>query len=313
MLGSGAGKLNTGLVRHMTQVTPSAPGKTKRKEAKKAKGGKLDEVVRDELGALTKAMVDADEHRGSNAYSQEECELPAGHRAGLRVFEGAAFRTNARGKLVLPSFSDVCQGNLSDAWLLSAFAAVAHVHPGAIVELFLEVGDGTFHVQLGEELCRVVPAFPAAGYADPLPGGYKDTLWVALLEKAFAQLEAGSYAFLECGNPSRALEKLTHKRAKRYAISEHRDPNKLGQVIMKAYKNKQPMVLRTKEGQLPDPFIADHAYAVLGAEDKNGKLLVKLYNPWGTKRGTRAIESVVHEVTLDTLVRSGVSLHVAGR
>ena len=61
-------------------------------------------------------------------------------------------------------------------------------------------------IKLGKDEYRVEPEFPNEGYADPMPNGQNDTLWVALVEKAFAQASAESYANLERGNPARALD-----------------------------------------------------------------------------------------------------------
>jgi hypothetical protein len=114
------------------------------------------------------------------------------------------------GRTVPPTFGDVDQGNLSDAWLMACFAAVAHAQPAQIMKRIDRLDDGAFQVRVGKHtLFRITPEFSGEGYADPMPNGQEDTMWCALLEKAWAKREAGAYTLLEVGNPSRALEDLS--------------------------------------------------------------------------------------------------------
>eukprot|EP01013_Petalomonas_cantuscygni_P043810 TRINITY_DN8485_c0_g1_i1.p1 TRINITY_DN8485_c0_g1~~TRINITY_DN8485_c0_g1_i1.p1 ORF type:complete len:529 (+),score=48.38 TRINITY_DN8485_c0_g1_i1:73-1659(+) len=114
---------------------------------------------------------------------------------------------------------DVAQGRLGNCWLISTFATLAE-RPGCIEQLFVarsyshkgkytvRIFDGRpsqrrwVTVEVDDLLPRYADGRPL--FAHPSPG----ELWVPLLEKAFAK-HLGSYAALEGGHPSWALEALT--------------------------------------------------------------------------------------------------------
>lgn len=307
--------------RDATSIVPGThTGKSKKKGAAKGKKGaksdELDRVVREDAGLsalaeLTREENDDRRSRGLNRrLDGEACEQPPGHVGGFFPLEGHAFRRRSSGGLVPPAYSDVTQGNLSDAWLLAALAAVAHALPSRLTEGVEELGEGAFMVSLGGELLRVTAELPTEGYADPRPNGQEDTLWVALFEKAFALVEAGSYAHLECGNPSRALEGLTGRRARRRALTAHVDGDRVWTDIVDAVSDPRPVVVTTKDVELPRPLVGDHTYAVLGATERDGERWVRLYNPWGTKGGTRPLEEVTHELALTDLLKIATALHI---
>jgi hypothetical protein len=284
-------------LRALTTVTPATPQQIAK--AKGADKAKLDRVERDEERRSRLFEVYEEE--------QEEAGLaqPPGHGETLRLWPGEAFRTDAQGRPLPPVFGDVDQGNLGDAWLMASCAAVAHRLPDALRERVRRRDEKSFRVLLGKEEVVVTPDFPSEGYAEPNPNGQADTLWVALIEKAFALYEAASYANLETGSPGRALELLTGRRAARLSVSEHLDPARVMARLVAA--KGSPMVMRTREAGVVAPLIADHAYAVLEVEAARG--LCRLYNPWGTASGTRPLESAIHEVPLARLLNEAEAFH----
>ncbi|MFO0724370.1 MAG: C2 family cysteine protease [Myxococcota bacterium] len=237
---------------------------------------------------------------------------PSGHRTQLRRVDGLAFRRDPKGGLVAPLFSDVTQGNLGDAWLLASCAAVAQAAPQHILERVVREDDDRFSVHLGSITLVVSPEFPAERYADPTPNGLADTLWVALIEKAFAQLDGGSYQNLECGNPGRALEVLTGAPSTRVSLTERTPLEALWQRISVAATAARPMVLRTKDLEVSKPLCAEHTYAVLGASEQAGVRVVRVYNPWGTRGNTRPISSMIHDLPLDVVRADCEALYVSG-
>ena len=79
---------------------------------------------------------------------------------------------------------------------------------------------------------------------------------------------------------------------------------------MRAYRSaERPMVLVTRTSNVRAPFVADHAYAVIDVEAGGA---VKVYNPWGTRRATRPLESVVHSVPWDEARDAFEFLYVGG-
>ena len=299
----------TGVIKGYSDVG----GGTATKKSKKS--GKVDETKADRIdrddpsNAMLVEIVDERSKKKDN-----DVLCPPGHSPGVRYVEGDAFRTDKAGRTVPPTFSDVDQGNLGDSWLLASLAAVAYTSPQHLLKRCdkSKNSDGEFGVRLGKIEILVSPEFSAEGYADPIPSGMTDTLWVALFEKAFAKREGNSYAALEIGNPSRALELLTGKPSVRMSIHTATDLDRLTARIAEGRRDGRAMVLATRESGVSSPMHPEHLYAVLDLYEKAGERMVKVYNPWGTKGGTRSIESVIHEVKLDDVRANCGALYVSG-
>jgi len=299
----------TGVIKGYSDVGGGAAAK-KAKKSGQVDESKADRIDRDDpSNAMLVEIVD---ERGKKKDNDVLC--PPGHSPGVRYVEGDAFRTDKAGRTMPPTFSDVDQGNLGDSWLLASLAAVSFTAPQHLLKRCDKVknSDGEFGVRLGKIEILVSPEFSSEGYADPIPNGLENTLWVALFEKAFAKREGNSYGALEIGNPSRALELLTGKPSVRMSIHTATDLAKLGTRIADGRKDGRAMVLATRESGVSSPLHPEHVYAVLDLYDKAGERMVKVYNPWGTKGGTRTIESVIHEVKLDDIRANCGALYVSG-
>ncbi len=112
-----------------------------------------------------------------------------------------------------PTYSDVRQSeSLADCWLMSSLAAAAHASPNAIRQLVVDLGDGTFAVQLNDKHFRVDSEF--AVYEDTpdvrkyAKGGAEGSLWVAAVEEAFAMLRGDDYDSLNNDTTYFALGKI---------------------------------------------------------------------------------------------------------
>jgi hypothetical protein len=284
-------------IRGLTTVTPAKTGRTGKKKGVDG-DGRIDLVVRDEERNRMSAAI-AEEEEGEEA--QDEIAQPAGHSAATVHIDGEAFRTDAKGRTIPPGYGDVDQGNLGDAWLLASCAAVAQAQPVQLMKRVTRESEISFNVRLDEEDITVTPDFPTEGYADPMPNGQTDTLWVALVEKAFAMREAGSFAMLETGSAGRALEALTGKSSRRVTITELSDIDRLFAVMREGKRGSSAMVLRTRESVSSATLSADHHYAVIDVIERGGERYAKLYNPWGTKKNKRTLESMVCEIKLSAV------------
>lgn len=231
---------------------------------------------------------------------------------GFTRVEGDAFRTDAAGNTVPPSYTDVDQGNLGDCWLMAASAAVAHTDPEYITNRVSENADGSFDVRLGDNTETVQPTFPDAGYADPTPNNRNDAMWPALVEKAYAQQEGNSYEALDGGNAGRALEALTGQPTTRTAVSPTSDTDDLYNTLRAGVDGDHPMVVSTRDEGVSEPFHGDHAYAVLGAYERDGQQYVQVYNPWGTNDGARDAAAVTHEMTIEDFRANFENIYVSG-
>jgi hypothetical protein len=103
-----------------------------------------------------------------------------------------------------PSADDVAQGGVRDCYFLAALAETALRSPQTIRDMFLDNADGTFTVRFFNQgqadYVTVNRALPVNGlgefvcanryqYGQPAGAGNRDNvLWVALAEKAYAQL-----------------------------------------------------------------------------------------------------------------------------
>lgn len=290
-------------LRALNPTGPATAGKVAKK-GPAAPAAKLDKVDR----------TDADEQRRrvfEQVMEDEEAAAlapPPGHAEGSRLVPGEAFRRDAKGKPIAPTYGDVDQGNLADAWLLASCAAVAHSAPSILTRRVRRRTPDDFAVELGDDTVIVTSELSLEGYADPTPNGQADTLWVALVEKAFAIREGGSYAHLETGNAARALESITGLRSRRISVTEHIDASRLMKRLQEARAKSVPMVLKTRAGNLGEPLVGDHNYAVL---DVTADAL-KIYNPWGSAGGTRPIEAMVHTIPLAQVLREVEALYLCG-
>ncbi|MEO1336001.1 MAG: C2 family cysteine protease [Myxococcota bacterium] len=302
-------------VRSLTQSNQPAALK---KGGKKARSGKakdaassgLDRVSREEQNLLIEEVGEDPRHRrgpGSDHY--DDLEPAAGHATTMMRRQGRAFRIDDDGRTLPPHFSEVEQGNLQDAWLLASLAAVATAQPAALLQRVKAGRNERFMVRLDQRTYPVSPEFPSEGYAQPEPKGQTDTLWVALFEKAFALESACSYAELEAGNPAQALARLVTGETRRHRV---RTNVEAGEQLtqLRAYRSgEHPMVLISRTSNVSSPFVADHAYAVV---DVTATGEVALYNPWGTRRGTRSLDSVLHRMPWDEARSAFEFLYVGG-
>ncbi|MFO0727919.1 MAG: C2 family cysteine protease [Myxococcota bacterium] len=282
---------------------------TKAKVATKSpvqKSGPLDRVERDEDGQKRRLFEEPEQEEREG----ETLAGPPGHRDDARLCAGEAFRRDAKGRELPPTYVDVDQGNLADAWLLAACAAVAHAAPVALLRRIRRRNEREFAVELGKDVLIITPEFPTEGYADPMPNGQADSLWVALVEKAYARREGGSYAHLETGNAGRALEALTGKTARRTTLSEHVDGNRIFAKLRDAKRAGAPMVLKVRAGQVAAPLVADHHFAILDVIESNGTKSLRVYNPWGSGGGSREPSSMVHDIPFQAVLRDGECIDI---
>lgn len=111
-----------------------------------------------------------------------------------------------------PTMSDVRQGSLADCWLLSSLAAAAGASPNAIRQLVVDLGDGTFAVQLNEKQYRLdaeLAVFDEHPDNIKYAGlGNEGSLWVALVEEAYAMYRGNDYENMNNDIPYFPLGKI---------------------------------------------------------------------------------------------------------
>lgn len=276
-----------------------------------------------QLKAATEAQtcsIDCiDRSATQNMFSSELDTVSAGKDPALKPGDaktysretGNAFRRDAAGTVVPPKHSDVDQGDLGDCWLMAGAAAVARKDPGYIQNRISKNDDGTFAVKIGSTTETVTPTFPDAGYADPTPGNQEDTLWPALIEKAYAQ-KMGGYAALDGGNSGDAMAALTGRASTKTSISSTTKADDLYKTLKAGKDGDHPMTFETKDSGVADPLHENHAYAVLDVYERDGQKYVKVYNPWGVNDGARDLSKMEHEMKIEDLISNGDQVYVNG-
>lgn len=115
-----------------------------------------------------------------------------------------------------PTESDVYQGSLNDCYFLADLAAVARVDPNRIRQSICDLGDGTYAVEFTNssgaiEYVRVDGQLPTSAGQPVYAGlGAQNSLWVGLMEKAYAAVLDGSdsYNSIAEGTPGSVFSEL---------------------------------------------------------------------------------------------------------
>jgi len=219
-----------------------------------------------------------------------------------------------------PSYLDQKQGMLGDCYLIASLGSIAFVNPTAITNMFIDNGDGTFTVRFfggiygsffnpdgtisdgfasgtqGQAdyvtVDRRLPVFSGSRFAYSNYGNnYRNAsnaLWIALVEKAYAQWNqtgnagrngANTYAAIEGGWMATTYAQLLGRNSTNYWFS-----NTQKQVLVNALRNGQAVTLGTKSGAMGNGLVAGHAYMVRSYDATTDRF--SLYNPWGTTHPT---------------------------
>ena len=183
---------------------------------------------------------------------------------------------------------------LGDCYAMSAFAAVAAMMPDKITGALKENGDGTYTARFFD-VSKTPQSEVHITIDGQLPvnngslrygkGADRSELWVPLLEKAYAQWTGGYDVMGKGGSPGDEMAALTGNSGGQLPLTPG-DEKDIHALLMFSIKDKHALVASThSEDQnalyTGTGIYADHGYTVLGAEEKDGKLLVTLRNPWG--------------------------------
>jgi hypothetical protein len=207
-----------------------------------------------------------------------------------------------------PTIQDVNQGYLGDCYFLSSLGEVALQDPSAIKNMISANGNGTYSVRF---FVNGQPDYVTVNSQLPVMTGYrwangsqlefangKTDDWVALVEKAYAQLNAqtnaphgmqlnsasDSYAGITAGNGS-ALTLVTDQPETATSLYWNESASSLGSIL----KNLASSFSAGEEVLMSTPWnsggnlVADHMYMVTGVNAATGALTI--HNPWNTAYG----------------------------
>jgi hypothetical protein len=205
-----------------------------------------------------------------------------------------------------PSYLDVNQGYLGDCYFLSSLGEVALKDPQEIKNMITNNGNGTYSVRFfvngKADYVTVNEKLPVFG------GGYhwangstmefangKTDNWVALIEKAYAQLNAqtnaphgmqlhsasDSYQGISEGNGS-ALKMVTDQSEAATYLSSSTSSSMLASILSSMASNfssGEEVLLQTPAASKGN-LVGDHFFMVTGANAATDT--VTLRNPWGS-------------------------------
>jgi hypothetical protein len=223
------------------------------------------------------------------------------------------------------SYEDVRQGIAGDCYYLASLATVAQKTPNLIREMFIDNGDGTYTVRFfnkGQADYVTVDRYLPTQSNGALPfakvgGNYNNSaneLWVALAEKAYAQMnEAGwldrptikdpktkeninlnglnTYKGIEWGWVDKATAQISNKSGNWYPIQ-----SSTSNQVVDAFNAGKLISFSSfglnSSGQGPtknSPVVSSHAYTMVGYNQATGQF--KLFNPWGLSGGYESGDS----------------------
>ena len=205
-----------------------------------------------------------------------------------------------------PKYTDVSQGYLGDCYFVSSLGEVALQDPSAIENMITNNGNGTygvrFYVNGQPDDVTVNEDLPVMG------GGYRwangSTLefanstsdnWVALVEKAYAQLNAQTNAphGMELGSASNsyegiasgtgaALTMITDQAETPTSLYSGESASTLASILSStasSFSSGEEVLMSTPNNSSGN-LVGDHMYMVTGINSSTGAL--SIHNPWGS-------------------------------
>ena len=219
-------------------------------------------------------------------------DLPATGGYGYSAVTGPLWGSSG------PSHLDEDQGYLGDCYLISSLGSIADSSPAAIENMIVANGDGTWTVRFYDngkaDYVTVNDMLPTSGGTLIFDGyGYGATnpsgLWIALIEKAYAQWDetgnegrgnVNSYTDIEGGWMADVDAQVLGHAAASYNVYSSSDQ----QALISGVTNKQAVTIGTDSSNNSNDTLSyglygGHAYAVVGYNASSQTFT--LYNPWG--------------------------------
>ncbi len=196
------------------------------------------------------------------------------------------------------ALTDVQQGAAGDCYFVAALASIVEHNPEMLENMITDNQNGTYTVSFGGDLGDVTVDDDFAVYQNGntvyagTDSGAGTELWVAIIEKAFAQAN-GSYEAIESGNAAVAIGQITGQTSFTSSHPSNFQPADL-QASLANNQSITASSLSSNNGKKEETafgIVTSHAYVVTDVQQNaNGKWVVTVYNPWGNDgRGSVAI------------------------
>lgn len=188
-----------------------------------------------------------------------------------------------------PLYTDVRQGQEGDCWLLSGLSAIALDSPNTLRQNVVDFGDGTYGVRLGNAFYRVDADLPVSYSTATNPAfaqfGSGGSIWVAVVEKAYAHYRTGanSYTSLSNGWSVDVNRAFGATSTGDYAIGSYTSPTALANALYSAWANHGAVTIGFLGIAPGAPLVNVHMYTVVSFTcNSAGQIThVTLRNPWG--------------------------------
>jgi hypothetical protein len=186
-----------------------------------------------------------------------------------------------------PTITDINQGQLADCYFNASMQAFS-LNPAVARNMAVDLGDGTYAIQYnngsGPAYIRIDGDLPAGGpyangldYAHP---GASGSIWVPILEKAYAIIDGGNnYANLAQGWMTSVYSAfgITPE-----SVTTTTPDGSLYPALQSELNALNPETVGTGKSIADGaPLIANHAYTITGFGTSNGAWYIQLRNPWG--------------------------------
>ncbi len=181
-----------------------------------------------------------------------------------------------------PTQDDIRQGYVGDCYYLSTLAAVAKVDAMRIEQSVVQLADGSYLVQMFKggqaNYVHVDGSLPTWSWGAPAYAnfGQGGSMWVAVMEKAFADFRTGAntYASLNSGWMTESFASLGVASTGFYSFA---NAGQLMTTIASQLAANKAVTIGINTPAQGAPLIGSHAYEVVST---NGTTVV-LRNPWG--------------------------------
>lgn len=209
--------------------------------------------------------------------------------------QGSLFQTQA-GDTNAISANDIKQGMVGDCYFLATLSSIAQEKPSYIQDMFIDNGDNTFTVKFLHNgvneyvtVDRYLPTNSSSLIYASYGSNYTNTsneLWVALAEKAYAQLaELGwsrstatnSYAAIEGGLMNTVIQQVTGLATTSKTLSATTSMTETQ--LINLVNSNQILTAGFAYGDGGGLVVNNHAYTITAYNSTTGKF--HLRNPWG--------------------------------
>lgn len=198
------------------------------------------------------------------------------------------------------SYQDIKQGKASNCYFLGSLAATALRSPSLIHDMFIDNGDNTFTVRFFNQgvadyvtVDRYLPVDSSGRFTYASQGGYYNRtsteLWVALAEKAYAQVNSSGWTYRWNNDHSNSYQGINNgwfgDAIRDITAKSSSSRNSLNfDALVNAFDAGKMIGVNSKaSSQISSTVVYNHVYVLTGYNASTQKFT--LFNPWGVSGG----------------------------